>query len=124
MLPVVGVVAHPYGEVWSYLFGTLFEGEWFLVFELQAACFSTTTLGAVQKNHEKIEERAASHYYAKYGYVTPKHLRKFAFDKMIELGILESVADFIEGRTPKKIGAKHYMALLMQTDSAKDTLPS
>jgi intergrase/recombinase len=34
---------------------------------------------------------------------------------MIELGVPESVADFIEGRTPKTIGAKHYMILLRQT---------
>ena len=26
----------------------------------------------------------------------------------------ESVADFIEGRVPKRIGAKHYMALARQ----------
>ncbi len=43
-----------------------------------------------------------------------KYLGKFAFDKMIELGVPESVADFIEGRTPKTIGAKHYMILLRQ----------
>ena len=45
---------------------------------------------------------------------TWKYLRKFAFDKMIELDIPESVADFIQGRTPKKIGAKHYMVLARQ----------
>lgn len=43
-----------------------------------------------------------------------KYLRKFAFEKMIELVVPESVADFIEGRTPKTIGAKHYMILLRQ----------
>jgi len=44
-----------------------------------------------------------------------KYLRKFAFDKMIEVDIPESVADFIEGRVPTRIGAKHYMALARQT---------
>jgi intergrase/recombinase len=43
-----------------------------------------------------------------------EYLRKFAFDKMIEFGASESVADFIEGRTPKTIGVKHYMILLRQ----------
>jgi intergrase/recombinase len=33
---------------------------------------------------------------------------------MINLDIPESVADFIQGRTPKKIGAKHYMVLVRQ----------
>jgi intergrase/recombinase len=27
----------------------------------------------------------ASNYYQKYGYVAPKYLRKYAFDKMIDL---------------------------------------
>jgi len=45
---------------------------------------------------------------------TWKYLRKFVFDKMIELEIPESVADFIQGRTPKSIGAKHYMVLMRQ----------
>jgi intergrase/recombinase len=42
-----------------------------------------------------------------------KYLRKFAFDTMTdeELNIPESVADFIQGRTPKSIGARHYMQL-------------
>ena len=48
------------------------------------------------------------------GVVRREYLRKFAFDKMIQLGVPESVADFIEGRTPKTIGAKHYMILLRQ----------
>jgi intergrase/recombinase len=40
-----------------------------------------------------------------------KYLRKFAFDVMTseKLNIPESVADFIQGRTPKSIGARHYM---------------
>jgi intergrase/recombinase len=52
------------------------------------------------------------------GFISPKYLRKFAFDTMISDGfnIPESVADFIEGRVPKKIGAKHYTALLKQAD--------
>lgn len=33
---------------------------------------------------------------------------------MIELEVPESVADFIQGRVPKKIGAKHYMVLVRQ----------
>jgi intergrase/recombinase len=34
----------------------------------------------------------------------------------IELEVPESVTDFIEGRVPKRIGAKHYMALRRQAD--------
>jgi len=34
---------------------------------------------------------------------------------MIELEIPESVTDFIEGRVPKRIGTKHYLALARQS---------
>ena len=55
-----------------------------------------------------------SHYLYKYSYVAPKYLKKFTFDKIIELEVPESIADFIEGQVPKRIGAKHYMALARQ----------
>jgi intergrase/recombinase len=78
--------------------------------------FTKYTLKLIQSvNSEKLDRPDASHYYSKYGFTSPKYLRKFAFDKMIELEIPESVADFIQGRVPRKIGAKHYMALMRQT---------
>ena len=47
------------------------------------------------------------------GVVSWKYLGKFAFDTMTseKIGIPESVADFVEGRTPKTVGARHYMRL-------------
>jgi intergrase/recombinase len=63
-----------------------------------------------------LNAKPASRYYKKMGFINPKYLRKFAFDKMIELEVPESVADFIEGRVPKRIGAKHYMVLRRQAD--------
>ena len=63
-----------------------------------------------------LSAKPATRYYKKMGYIQPKYLRKFAFDKMIELEVPESVADFIEGRVPKRIGAKHYMVLRRQAD--------
>jgi len=49
----------------------------------------------------------------RFSVVSYKYLRKFAFDTMTSerLNIPESVADFIEGRTPKTVGARHYMSL-------------
>jgi intergrase/recombinase len=49
----------------------------------------------------------------RFGIISYKYLRKFAFDTMTSesLNIPESVADFIEGRTPKTVGARHYMSL-------------
>jgi len=49
----------------------------------------------------------------KLGLISWKYLRKFANDNMTseKLNIPESVADFIQGRTAKSIGARHYMKL-------------
>ena len=76
--------------------------------------YSECTLHLVKQVEEKLTPITASRYYRKMGYVLPKYLRKYAFDKMIELEIPESIADFIEGRVPKTIGAKHYLALARQ----------
>ena len=79
------------------------------------AHFSEHTLKLIRQVKDKLGDIAASNYYKKYGYVRPKYLRKFAFDKMIELEVPESIADFIEGRVPQRIGAKHYLALARQS---------
>jgi intergrase/recombinase len=81
-----------------------------------AGYFSELTFKLIQSLKDKVEECGARRYYQKYGFVTPKYLRKFAFDKMVELEVPESVADFIEGRAPKRIGARHYMAIARQAD--------
>jgi intergrase/recombinase len=76
--------------------------------------FSESTFDQIRIVNEKISVRNAGHYFTKRGYVPSKYLRKFSLDKMIELEIPESVADFIQGRVPQRIGAKHYMALARQ----------
>ena len=73
------------------------------------------TMKAIKKaqgnplNYKKINGTATK----RFGVVAYKYLRKFAFDTMTneKLNIPESVADFIEGRTPKSVGARHYMKL-------------
>ena len=81
------------------------------------AYFTEATYQKIQQApREPINPTNASHYYDKKGFISPKYLRKFAFDKMIELEIPESIADFIEGRVAKRIGAKHYMALARQAN--------
>lgn len=57
-------------------------------------------------------------WHKKHNYTRPKYLRKFANDMMTSerLNIPESVADFIQGRVPKSIGAKHYMKLKRKAD--------
>jgi len=81
------------------------------------AFFTASTLKLVQDVKErKINRVNASHYYSKRGIVAPKYLRKFVFDMMTseQLNIPESVADFMEGRVPKTVGARHYMKLKRQ----------
>jgi intergrase/recombinase len=80
------------------------------------AYFTDATYQKLQGLAEPIKPLNASHYFDKKGFISPKYLRKFAFDKMIELEIPESIADFIEGRVAKRIGAKHYMALARQAN--------
>jgi len=81
------------------------------------AYFSEATMQALnQNNHDSLDPLNVSHYFNKYGLTAPKYLRKFVFDTMITLGVPESVADFIEGRVARRIGAKHYMALARQAD--------
>jgi intergrase/recombinase len=67
---------------------------------------------------ERLGAVAASRYFTKMGYTRPKYLRKFCFDKMLELGVPESIADFVQGRVATRIGARHYCALRRQADKA------
>ena len=80
------------------------------------AYFSGYTYSLIRAIKDPIKESGARRYFNKYGFITPRYIRKFAFNKMIELGIPESIADFIQGRAPKRIGARHYMALVSQAD--------
>src|SRR5665647_1208605 len=68
-------------------------------------------------NCQPMNAQHATDYYRRIiRVICTKYVRKFTFDKMIELEVPESVADFIEGRVPKPIGAKHYMVLRRQAD--------
>jgi intergrase/recombinase len=69
--------------------------------------FSGTTLEMIKELSEKIIAGNAGQYFLKKGFVPVKYLRKFSFDKMIELEVPESIADFIQGRVPQRVGAKH-----------------
>ncbi len=75
------------------------------------ATFSETTLKLIQDVKEKIGVRNSGHYFTKRDFVPAKYLCKFSFDKMIESEVPESIADFIQGRVPRRVEARHYMAL-------------
>ncbi|HEX68881.1 MAG TPA: hypothetical protein ENG10_01120 [Candidatus Bathyarchaeota archaeon] len=77
------------------------------------AFFTEYTFNQIKKLREKVDWGAATHYVQKKRVPAFKYLRKFANDQMTseQLNIPEAVADFIQGRTPKSIGARHYMKL-------------
>jgi len=56
-----------------------------------------------------LSRRRVWQYAKDHGLVRPKYIRKWSYTKMIELGIPESVADFIHGRGPRSVGAQHYL---------------
>jgi intergrase/recombinase len=79
------------------------------------AYYSQETLKRISES-PRVNYRAVSAYLKKHGFTAPKYIRKFVFDRMLSLGIPESVADFIEGRVAKSIGARHYTQLMRQAD--------
>jgi len=44
----------------------------------------------------------------------PNSMRDFCYNKLLELGMPESAADFLNGRGPRRIGGKHYMDKIRQ----------
>ncbi len=81
------------------------------------AHFSEFTTYLISQTEEKLDEDVVSTFYARMKAINPKYVRKYVFDKMIELEIPESVADFIQGRVVTRIGAKHYLALARQASN-------
>jgi len=78
------------------------------------AFFTDATFRLIAQLNKKVDPQLAANYRRKRpGVDAFKYLRKFANDTMTseELNIPESVADFIQGRTPKSVGARHYMQL-------------
>lgn len=78
------------------------------------------TMELIRQVDRKLSDRNATSYlttkhldHPKPNAVTWKYLRKFAFNTMMneQLNIPESVADFIQGRVPKSVDARHYMGL-------------
>lgn len=82
---------------------------------------SETYREIIKLENRQLNKRRATDYYRGRGscrVTSPKYLRKFAFDKMLELGIAESIADFYQGRVPRTVGARHYANLVRLSDKA------
>ncbi|MCS7124863.1 MAG: integrase [Candidatus Bathyarchaeota archaeon] len=82
-------------------------------------CYLTEyTHQLVKQLKGRVSQLSISKWLQNHEYTRAKYLRKFANDMMTseKLNIPESVADFIQGRVPKSIGAKHYMQLKRKAD--------
>ena len=58
---------------------------------------------AVKQAYGTIQKRLA------HGRVSAKTIRKWHLNFMVEHGVSESIADFIQGRTPATVGSAHYL---------------
>ena len=54
----------------------------------------------------------------KFGRVSAVTIRKWHYNKLIELDVPESIADFIQGRASLTVGSRHYLAKTKQADRA------
>ena len=62
-----------------------------------------------------INKDTVSRELRQYG-VAPKYLRKWFYNFLIMNNVPESVADFIEGRSPESVGSMHYLSKVKQAD--------
>ncbi|MEM3697506.1 MAG: integrase [Candidatus Bathyarchaeia archaeon] len=82
-------------------------------------CYLTEyTYQLIRKLNEKVKGATLKKWHQTRNYTRAKYLRKFANDMITSerLNVPESVADFIQGRVPRSIGAKHYMRLKRKAD--------
>ena len=63
-----------------------------------------------------IRDRAISSAFRKKAKLPAKYLRKWNYNFLIMHNVPESVADFIQGRSPVSIGSMHYLAKVKQAD--------
>ena len=77
------------------------------------AFISLETLSMIQKAERLIGEHVYQHYAWRKGLLRAKHVQKFAYNMMRKSGVDRDVAEFISGRKPEGIGAKHYAELIM-----------
>ncbi|MCS7113933.1 MAG: integrase [Nitrososphaerota archaeon] len=77
------------------------------------AFLSQETLGIIRNTLRPIGEHVYQHYAWRRGLLRAKLLQKFAYNMMRKNGVDRDIAEFISGRKPEGIGAKHYTELIM-----------
>jgi len=65
-----------------------------------------------------ISDKWVSNWAAKNGVLNPKYIRKWFSTKMLQLGVSEEIVNFVQGRIPQSILAKHYLKFSVLADEA------
>ncbi|MEM4847275.1 MAG: integrase [Thermosphaera sp.] len=65
-----------------------------------------------------VSDKWVSNWAAKNNVLNPKYIRKWFSTKMLQLGVSEEVVNFIQGRVPQSVLAKHYLKLSLLADEA------
>ena len=80
--------------------------------------YTLSLIRQIGEDDKPLDAWTASKFFQRAKCVNPKYIRKFVYDQMTSeaIGIPDSVADFIEGRVPKTIGALHYAKLARKAD--------
>ena len=64
----------------------------------------------------EVSRHVVSSYAKRHNLIRPKYIRKFVAQKMYELGIDPLTIDFIQGRVPRSVLARHYLNLSYHAD--------
>ena len=83
------------------------EKHTFIVF------ISDYTLKLLRSLKQPLYEHTYQHYALRKRLIRAKHVQKFAYNMMRKNRVDRDVADFISGRKPEGIGARHYAELIM-----------
>ncbi|MEM4626961.1 MAG: integrase [Ignisphaera sp.] len=66
----------------------------------------------------QVSDKWVSNWAAKNNVLNPKYIRKWVSTKMMQLGISDEVVNFIQGRIPQSVLAKHYLKFSVLADEA------
>ena len=77
------------------------------------AFITETTLSLIRKVEEPLTLNAYKVFQKRRKMLRPKLVQKFAYNMMRKSGVDRDIAEFISGRKPEGIGAKHYAELIM-----------
>lgn len=97
-----------YGEMYVYLANR--ENRQKRLYIVCLPCKIADTLAPVSNTYDSLRVR----FRKRKCKLTGKYYRKWFYNFLLEKGVPESVADFIQGRSPRSVSARHYLARMKQ----------